>query len=290
MPCSRISDLEKFAGALVTGATLELYLTPKPGLVDRADNGSHPDLSLATMERSIAQIDDYLGQIVDSLVSDAPFSEQRQIAVAAEQRLVATLSTNTHKGYIFLSGMLLIARWHAASASEAALRESLSTRAAAFFTTRTASASNGQKVREKYGASGIVRESIAGLPAVFEQALPAFRHTLNEHGCLQTASFGLLARLMQCVEDTTTLHRAGPPGLARIQADGRRLEELIAGGEDPAAWLAALNRSYVSLNITMGGVADMLGIAYSWLIASGEIVGDRWTGPLMSDPLVAICH
>ena len=32
---------------------MELYLTPKPGLVDLADNGSHPDLSVPIMERSI---------------------------------------------------------------------------------------------------------------------------------------------------------------------------------------------------------------------------------------------
>ena len=58
MRCSPTAELERLAAALVTGALLELYLTPKPGLVDCADNGSHADLSLATMERSIAQVGD----------------------------------------------------------------------------------------------------------------------------------------------------------------------------------------------------------------------------------------
>ncbi len=56
MHCLRISELEELASALVRGTTRELYLTPKPGLVDRADSGSHPDLSLPIMEQSIGYV------------------------------------------------------------------------------------------------------------------------------------------------------------------------------------------------------------------------------------------
>ncbi|MRR10391.1 2-(5'-triphosphoribosyl)-3'-dephospho CoA synthase, partial [bacterium] len=53
MNSSRIVEIERFAQALVKGAAMGLYLTPKPGLVDLADRGSHPDLSLEKMERSL---------------------------------------------------------------------------------------------------------------------------------------------------------------------------------------------------------------------------------------------
>lgn len=271
MNCSRISRLEALAAALVKGATMELYLTPKPGLVDRADNGSHPDLSLAVMERSIDFVADYLGQLVGSLAAGEAFSCQKAIGMRADQRLLDELGTNTHKGFIFLAGMLLIASWHAASADEGALRRSLSSLCRGFFAAGDEGASNGQQARKKYQAGGIVSEAIAGFPAVFEQAVPAFRQAMRAHGDVEKASFAMLARLMQSVEDTTTLHRAGSDGLLRVKRDGQRLERLLASGGDYLACLGELNREYVRLNLTIGGVADMLGIAFAYLIASDEL-------------------
>ena len=94
-----------------------------------------------------------------------------------------------------------------------------------------------------------------GFPALFEEALPAYRTALARHGDEETARFALLARLMQCVEDTTTLHRAGPAGLARIRDDGQQLEKTIAGGGDFRACLEQLDGEYIRQNLTMGGVA-----------------------------------
>ncbi|HXE40706.1 MAG TPA: triphosphoribosyl-dephospho-CoA synthase [Azonexus sp.] len=271
MPCSPTAQLERLATALAQGAALELYLTPKPGLVDLADRGSHPDLSLAIMERSVQLVGAYLDELVRSLVAGEPFACQKNIAIRAERRLLDELGTNTHKGYIFLSGMLLIARWQAASADESAIRRALTALAEDFFKAGEEESSHGRRAREKYRTGGIVLESIDGFPSVFEEALPAFRESMKQKGCFSTASFAMLARLMQTVDDTTTLHRGGPPGLARVKRDGRRLERIIADGDDYIGHLRALNRSYVRINLTMGGVADMLGLAYGWLIAGGEI-------------------
>lgn len=269
-----ISELEKLAAALVQGARLELYLTPKPGLVDLADSGAHVDLSLPIMELSIAQVAAYLAAMVSSLAAGEPFAAQRRIGMAAEQRLLATLGTNTHKGFIFLSGMLLIARCHAACADEGAIRTALSTLAGEFFDSGEHAATNGQQARSKYGAGGIVAETLAGFPSIFAEALPAFRLVREQSGSFLTASFAMLARLMQTVDDTTTLHRLGAQGLAQIKRDGRELEQRIARGADCMAYLEARNRAYIRMNITMGGVADMLAMAYGCLIASGEIAQD----------------
>ena len=81
----------------------------------------------------------------------------------------------------------------------------------------------------------------------------------------------MLARLMQTVEDTTTLHRAGSAGLLRVKQDGQVLERLLAGGGDYLACLKQLNREYVRMNLTIGGVADMLGVSFGYLIAGGEL-------------------
>lgn len=250
---------------------MELYLTPKPGLVDLADRGSHPDLSVSKMEQSIRYVSDFLKEIVCSLANGEPFIYQKNLGIKAEQRLYEQLGTNTHKGYIFLSSMLLIARWHAASADENNVRDTLMVLCSSFFESAEEKASNGHRVRKKFNAGGIVLESINGFPSLFEEALPAFRTSVEQHGCFHTASFAMLARLMQTVEDTTTLHRAGPTALARVRQDGYELEQIATRGGDCVPYLKELNRVYVETNITIGGVADMLGLAYGYLIASGEI-------------------
>jgi len=250
---------------------MELYLTPKPGLVDLADSGSHTDLSLEIMERSVGYISEYLDEIKISLISNEPFECQRLIAMRAEQRLYDNLNTNTHKGYIFLSGMLLIASWHSVSHGEESVRSALSAISTLFFKIRDEQDSNGHKARQKYNAGGIIQESINGFPTLFLEALPAFRNAYLLHGCFRIASFTMLARLMQTVEDTTTLHRCGQIGLTRVKRDGRRLEQIIADGGDYTAFLDGLNSEYIRMNLTIGGIADMVGLTYGYLLACGEI-------------------
>ena len=274
MNCSRTSALEALAVALVQGARRELCLTPKPGLVDRVDNGSHPDLSFSIMERSIAYVSDYLFEIVNSLANGEPFSCQKAIGMRADQCLLERLGTNTHKGFIFLSGMLLIARWHAGSSDEHAVRAMLSSLSRDFFSVGGQQLTNGQQARTKFNAGGIVLESINGFPSVFDEAVPTFRKAMRVHGDAELASFFMLARLMQTVEDTTTLHRAGIDGLLRIKQDGQALEDALSRGDDHIVYLSALNRDYIGMNLTIGGVADMLGIAYGYLTACGELSDD----------------
>ncbi len=274
MNCLRISELETLAVSLVKGASMELYLTPKPGLVDRADNGSHPDLSVPIMERSIGYVSDYLSEIVNSLVNGEPFSCQKAIGMRADQRLLDRLGTNTHKGFIFLSGMLLIARWHTASPDEQSIRATLSSLCTRFFNAGDEQSTNGQQARSKYNAGGIILESIKGFPSVFDEAVPAFRKAMREHGNVEMASFSMLARLMQTVEDTTTLHRAGIEGLNRVKRDGQHLEYILDRCDDYRAYLGELNRDYIHMNMTIGGIADMLGVCFGHLITCGELSDD----------------
>lgn len=285
MNSSRISRLERLAASLAEGARRELHLTPKPGLVDRLNNGSHPDLSLALMEASIVIVKDFLDATVCSLVCGEAFAHQKQLAIVAEQRLYDELGTNTHKGFIFLSGMLLIACWQADSDDETRLRETLSQLAIRFFRTAPVVASNGQRVRDQYQAKGIVGETALGLPSLFEVALPAFRQAMSRFGDAEIAAFAAMARLMQSVEDTTTLHRAGPLGLHRLKKDGKRLERLIADGGDHRAFLIDLDRDYARMRMTMGGVADLIGMTFGVLMASGELDEQGQSG--LAAPLMA---
>lgn len=253
---------------------MELRLTPKPGLVDLLDNGSHPDLSFPVMERSVGIVARYLEEIVASLRAEEAFDRQKEIALRSERRLYAEIGTNTHKGYIFLAGMLLIARHHAGTSGESAVRKSLSAISRTFFSTAGERDTHGERVRRQFHGGGIVREAIEAYPSLFDGALPVFRQVMEQRKCVTTASFAMMARLMQTIDDTTTLHRGGMEGLERVRRDGRALERIIAEGGDCAAFLERLNQDYKRLNLTIGGVADMLGIAFACLIFGREIDPD----------------
>ena len=271
MNCLRSTELNRLASALATGARLELCLTPKPGLVDLADTGSHQDLSFAIMQRSIAYVAEFLDATAHSLIAGEPFECQKELGIQAEQCLYDNLGTNTHKGYIFLSGMLLIAYWHAPSQAEHDVRQTLASLSRDFFKHSVEKPTHGLAARKKYKAGGIVEESIAGFPSLFDQALPAFRRHFNDALSFEIASFAMMARLMQTVDDTTTLHRSGLEGLLRIKNDGVGLEASILAGNDPYQYLKELNRLYIELNMTIGGVADVLGLSYGILVFNGEL-------------------
>jgi len=74
---------------------------------------------------------------------------------------------------------------------------------------------------------------------------------------------------MQKVEDTTALRRCGPLGLARLRRDGARLEELLLAGLDPVPFLINANDDYRRERLTMGGVADLIGMCAAWASFTG---------------------
>lgn len=89
----------------------ELELTPKPGLVDRLNNGAHHDMDHALFVRSITAITPWLSRFTElgSDYADQPAGEQlrllRPMGIACEQAMyAATGGVNTHKGEYFLSG------------------------------------------------------------------------------------------------------------------------------------------------------------------------------------------
>ena len=265
MTFSPASDIESFAAALVRGAALELYLTPKPGLVDLLDSGSHPDLSIDKMERSIGILHDYLLGLCLSLRQKEPLSQQKEIGKRAEARMYREVGANTHKGYIFLSGLLLTARQKVAAGDEESLQREVGRLATEIFALEEPAGSNGSAVRSQYRAGSIVLEARDGLPALFHHGAPTFREVREETGSFLLAGFAALGRLMQVVEDSTTLHRCGIAGLARIRRDGVKLEKKVRVGGNFISYLRELNAQYRQLNLTMGGVADMLALTFGYV-------------------------
>jgi triphosphoribosyl-dephospho-CoA synthase len=254
-------SLPELADCLKLGLRQELFLTPKPGLVDLLDRGSHPDLSLPLMLESVEFVGEGFQTFARLLDQGATPLELVPTGRLLEKGLLDTFGTNTHKGAIFLGGLLLCA--HARSTrSRTPLPQAVRETAAALLPGHDTGETNGARIRDQKGMTGILGEARRGLPALFETALPALDDALLKGLDGTLSGLFAMARLMQEVEDTTTLHRCGATGLHRLQTDGRRLEALLLEGTSPYPFLRKTNLEYISQRLTMGGVADLLGMSF----------------------------
>ncbi len=90
----------------------ELDTTPKPGLVDKENNGAHRDMDHALMQLSINTLHPYFVRLAllgfaDTLPSHTVI---RDTGIEAEKAmLAATNSVNTHKGALFSMGLAVVA-------------------------------------------------------------------------------------------------------------------------------------------------------------------------------------
>ncbi|MBQ1679351.1 MAG: citrate lyase holo-[Oscillospiraceae bacterium] len=232
-------DDRRRIGALATRALLEeVAVTPKPGLVDRANNGAHRDMDFSSFQASAAALAPYWEECFRHGWQDAHVEEQgracprlpaetfaalRPLGKQAERdMLAATGGVNTHKGAIFTLGVLCgaIGRLWSAEAgfpdAEAILNE------AAAMTRQTLEAelpaarwnTAGEALYRKYGARGIRGQVADGLPAVREISLPVFQQLLADGLDRNHAAAVTLLHLIANVEDTNLLHRGGPEGAA----------------------------------------------------------------------------
>lgn len=90
----------------------ELDTTPKPGLVDKDNNGAHRDMDYALMQLSINTLHPYFVRLAllgfaDTLPSHTVI---RDTGIEAEKAMLeATNGVNTHKGALFSMGLAVVA-------------------------------------------------------------------------------------------------------------------------------------------------------------------------------------
>ncbi|MET0085550.1 MAG: triphosphoribosyl-dephospho-CoA synthase [Sedimenticola sp.] len=264
-PCySKISPTSRFVQALSEGLRQELDLTPKPGLVDRHNSGSHTDLSYGLMSESINLLEGYFSECANALESGCGIETLRDLGIETENRMLRQFGTNTHRGAVFLGGLMIFGVHEAGALDGPEVSRAIASGARRLFRDRLPTDTTGAVVRERFQVGGIVAEALNGLPCVFEIGVPTLQTGLEQGMSLRNAQLLAMALLMQQVEDTTALRRCGPLGLARLQEDGRSLERLLLEGKSPDSFLILANRRYQARRLTMGGVADILGMSIAW--------------------------
>ena len=250
--------------ALTAHAALEreLRTTPKPGLVDENNNGAHADMDVPLFLKSAASLVPYFRTAVRLGMHSAGMDALKEAGLDAERAMFeATDGVNTHKGMVYSMGLLLYGMGESLCSGADAI-DCAAHLAAVDANDRLSRAkrcrdTNGGRVYADTGATGAVGEAAGGFThARFCADRLAF---YRDAGAVNPGALAL-CDTMAILEDTNVLHRGGREGLAFLQGEARRIGALDP--EEREAALGALDAACIRRNLSPGGSADMLALAY----------------------------
>ena len=271
-------DREWLAAQGARALLYEVCTTPKPGLVDRHNNGSHRDMDVFTFLDSTAALLPYWNQAVaigqESALQppEETFARLREAGLAAERTMFqATKGVNTHKGAIFSLGCVLGAcgrLWSPAGPCRdpqqilAECSRMAGPAVERFFTTLTPErgCTAGARIYLQTGARGVRGEAADGFPSVLQIGLPALQAALAQGSSLEEAGAAALLSLMANTVDTNLISRGGHEGQ---QWSAQQAKALLSSGPCPERGaLERLDQDMIHKNLSPGGCADLLAITY----------------------------
>ena len=244
--------LEAFAaetlGEMAENALLaEVHFTPKPGLVDEANNGAHRDMDVPLFERSAHALRPCFEEFVRLGIQGASPAALQQAGVRAEQAMfAATGGVNTHKGAIYSGALLLHAAGRLLSGEEEGDLCELAAQTAAAIPAPTGT--HGAAVRACCG--GIRTEAVSGYPTA-----QAVLRQLRQSGPLDA-----LLLSMSRLDDSTLWHRGGAEGAQLVRS--RAADILAAPASEREARTRRLDAELIERNLSPGGSADLLAMAF----------------------------
>lgn len=238
----------------------ELAATPKPGLVDRRNNGAHTDMDFYTFIDSACITTPYFAQCArEGLCGPADYAELfarlKMHGLKAEgDMLGATGGVNTHKGEIFSLG-LISAAW------ARLIRDGAPVSAGSIC--KTAADIFASAVPDAHGLSGARLSARGGFALALNTALPMLRREAPNG--MDTAACAALTALMAQNEDTNIVRRAGEDGLEYVK---RLCTDADAADADA---LMRMDDELIRRNISPGGSADLLAAALMLYFAENDL-------------------
>ena len=268
----REKDRDTLAAHAVRSLLYEVLTTPKPGLVDRENSGSHGDMDIFTFADSSSVLYPYFYECarLGQEISDPKelFSALRPVGMEAEARMFrATRGVNTHKGAIFSLGLLVAAT---AGVEREAWKNStdLCTRCGEMTQGLTEKElasvkiprTKGEEMYLRYGEAGIRGQAEGGFPAVRNVGLPLLETRLSQGESWNSAGRTALLALLSAQVDSNLLAR----GDKKTQEWAAQLaQDLLEREPHPSTEsLHRLNTLYVEKNLSPGGTADLLALCY----------------------------
>lgn len=270
----------KIAEYAVRSLLYEVSVTPKPGLVDRVNNGSHKDMDFYTFLDSAPALWPYfhicarLGLEYRDKPDKLPelFTAIRSHGKTAELWMYrSTGGINTHKGAVFTMGVLCAAaatsNWYDWRYPEkifrtcAAMTKDLTARDFSGLTEDTAR-TVGQKLYLAHGITGVRGQMEEGLPAAALHGLPLLERLLAEGRTADEAGAAALLAILAHMTDTNLIARSD---IATQQKAAKEAGRLLDQGRCPERQaIEAMDRVFIEKNLSPGGSADLLAVC--WMI------------------------
>ncbi|MBO1264513.1 triphosphoribosyl-dephospho-CoA synthase CitG [Proteiniclasticum sp. SCR006] len=266
----------------------EAVLTPKPGLVDAKDSGSHKDMDIFTFLRSAVSLrEGFKEMFLSGYHGGADLKELlkslRPKGMDIEARMFeATKDINTHKGIIFSMGLLLAALGNHMSRSDyqknqlPTFTEKDTEEVFQIIRSMTKGIiqsdfknlnektllTHGERLYKEYGFTGIRGEAEKGYPVLREKVLPVLREGGYKEQSYDSRLLDMLMILMSEVEDSNIVSRGGMESLQYVRRSADRFMK-DGGMRNPTALekLHEMNQDFVKRNLSPGGSADLLSLA-----------------------------
>lgn len=255
----------------------ELDTTPKPGLVDRNDNGAHRDMDHTLMQRSIQTLHPYFVRLAQLGFTDKQpcHDEIVNIGIEAEREMFkATGEVNTHKGALFSIGLAAVALagesfCRITQAEECgtmayndvnskqikSLSYSIASLARLFPDTN---GTHGSKAKANNILKGALDNAREGYTQLFKAWLPFYIDRIAEGD--NYALHKTLLRIMCDLDDTNIVYRTSMETMQEVKTEAKQMLDASRNIVNFEAALQAMNTDYIHRNISPGGSADMLSL------------------------------
>ena len=255
----------------------ELDTTPKPGLVDRNDNGAHRDMDHALMQRSIQALHPYFVRLAQLGFTDKQpcHDEIVNIGIEAEREMFkVTGGVNTHKGALFSIGLAAVAlagesfcritqaercgtmAYNDVNSKQIqSLSNSIASLARLFPDTN---GTHGSKAKANNILKGALDNAREGYTQLFKAWLPFYIDRIAEGD--NYALHKTLLRIMCDLDDTNIVYRTSMETMQEVKTEARQMLDTSRNIVNFEAALQAMNTDYIHRNISPGGSADMLSL------------------------------
>jgi triphosphoribosyl-dephospho-CoA synthase len=195
--------------------------------------------------------------------------------------LEATGGVNTHRGAIFMLGLLCAAAGAVAATGRgpnpSLLRDTLLARWGEALSARAKREPTlpGGLAAGRYGLRSASAEAAGGFPVLFETAVPAIQAATARGLGRQHVLLDTLFNIMAVLDDSNLAHRGGLEGLRDAQRAARGFLE-AGGASRPDGMVAAhkIAEDFVGRRLSPGGTADTLAAA-CWMQRLGLLAHER---------------
>lgn len=263
---------KKFSDYAYQALIAEVDCTPKPGLVDKNNNGPHKDMNHALFVQSAKSLRPFFYECIDRglhFKGKNPrtfFHTLRNLGKSAEKIMLQTTNgVNTHKGAIFSLGLHSAALGYLLGQGKIPNAKKLSQLIKMMCASplkielqKSSGLTAGEKIFKQFKIAGIREEASQGYPFTMFEALPYFQQTLKKENPNQAAVKTFLF-LLSHTQDTNIIKRGGLEALKKAQTQA---QNLLKAEHFTLEEVAHMDQEFIQKNLSPGGTADLLALIF----------------------------